>query len=86
MSSSNGSAVVSGYLMLLIGPAQHKRMWGLATAGFSLTQAASGGLMAWLYAQLGVYQPLFIIGCTALTLGCVLVVAIRWAQQGVKPA
>lgn len=79
------SAVVSGYLMLLIGPAQHKRMWGLATAGFSLTQAVSGGLMAWLYAQLGVYQPLFIIGCTALMLGCALVLAIRWAQQGLKP-
>jgi MFS family permease len=71
------SAVVSGYLMQLIGPEQHKRMWGLATAGFSLTQAISGGLMAWLYAQLGSYRSLFVLGCASLLLGCVLVVAMR---------
>ncbi|ARU06682.1 MFS transporter [Comamonas serinivorans] len=74
------SAVVSGYLMQLIGPAQHKRMWGLSTAGFSLTQAASGALMAWLYTQLGAYRPLFAIGCAALWLGCAMVVAMRWCR------
>ena len=71
------SAVVSGYLMQLVGPEQHKRMWGLATAGFSLTQAVSGGLMAWLYAQLGSYKPLFVLGCGSLLLGCVLIIAMR---------
>ena len=71
------SAVVSGYLMQLIGPEQHKRMWGLATAGFSLTQAVSGGLMAWLYAQLGSYRPLFVLGFASLLLGCALVIAMR---------
>lgn len=76
------SAVVSGYLMQLIGPLQHKRMWGLATAGFSLTQAISGGLMAWLYTQLGAYRPLFVIGCASLLLGGLLVLAMRWCVPG----
>ena len=81
------SAVVSGYLMQLVGPDQHKRMWGLATAGFSLTQAVSGGLMAWLYAQLGSYRPLFVLGCASLMLGCALILAMRGllARQAVRP-
>jgi MFS family permease len=79
------SAVVSGYLMQLIGPLQHKRMWGLATAGFSLTQAVSGGLMAWLYTQLGAYRPLFAIGCASLLLGGLMVVAMRWCVPARPP-
>ena len=79
------SAVVSGYLMQLIGPLQHKRMWGLATAGFSLTQAASGGLMAWLYTQLGAYRPLFAIGCASLLLGGLMVLAMRWCVPDHRP-
>ena len=79
------SAVVSGYLMQLIGPLQHKRMWGLATAGFSLTQAASGGLMAWLYTQLGAYRPLFAIGCASLLLGGLMVLAMRWCIPDRRP-
>ena len=81
------SAVVSGYLMQLVGPDQHKRMWGLATAGFSLTQAVSGGLMAWLYAQLGSYRPLFVLGCASLMLGCALILAMRGllARQAARP-
>ena len=46
-------------------------------AGFSLTQAVSGGLMAWLYAQLGSYKPLFVLGCGSLLLGCALIIAMR---------
>lgn len=71
------AAITSGYLMQLIGPAQHKRMWGYATAGFALMQAVSGYFMAWSYAGLGSYQRLFAIGCASLVLGTVLIAASR---------
>ena len=73
------AAITSGYLMQLVGPQQHKKMWGYATAGFALSQAISGYAMAWMYAHTGVYQPLFGIGCALLALGCLLVFASRWA-------
>lgn len=71
------SAITSGYLMQLIGPAQHKKMWGYATAAFALLQATAGYVMAWLYARNGSYHQLFILGCTALLTGCVLVALTR---------
>lgn len=71
------AAITSGYLLQLIGPAQHKRMWGLATAAFALTQAASGYTMAWLYSQQGQYRPLFGLGFAALLLGTALMAASR---------
>lgn len=67
------AAITSGYLMQLIGPAQHKRMWGYATAVFALLQAASGYLMAYSYANTGSYRSLFVWGCCALALGTLLV-------------
>ncbi len=75
------AAITSGYLMQLIGPAQHKRMWGYATAAFALLQAASGYYMAWRYASLGTYHPLFAIGSSALLLGTLMVVASRKAKH-----
>lgn len=75
------AAITSGYLMQLIGPAQHKRMWGYATAAFALLQAASGYYMAWRYASLGTYHPLFAIGSSALLLGTLMVVASRKAKR-----
>jgi hypothetical protein len=71
------AAITSGYLMQLIGPAQHKRMWGYATAAFALMQAVSGYFMAWTYAGLGSYQRLFVIGSTSLLLGTLMVAASR---------
>lgn len=67
------AAITSGYLMQLIGPAQHKRMWGYATAGFALLQATAGYLMASIYASTGSYRSLFIWGCSALALGTLFV-------------
>ncbi|MDO4592043.1 MAG: YbfB/YjiJ family MFS transporter [Comamonadaceae bacterium] len=63
------AAITSGYLMQLIGPARHKRMWGYATAVFALLQATAGYVMAYIYASTGSYTSLFAMGCTALALG-----------------
>ena len=67
------AAITSGYLMQLIGPARHKRMWGYATAVFALSQATAGYLMAYVYASTGSYRSLFALGALALGLGAVLV-------------
>ncbi|MEG0676145.1 MAG: YbfB/YjiJ family MFS transporter, partial [Comamonas sp.] len=64
----------------LIGPAQHKKMWGYATAAFALLQATSGYLMAFIYASTGSYRQLFVLGCAALVLGSLLVASSRSAQ------
>lgn len=71
------AAITSGYLMQLIGPAQHKRMWGYATAAFALLQATAGYLMAYVYASTGSYRSLFVMGSAALLLGAVLVAFSR---------
>lgn len=71
------AAITSGYLMQLIGPAAHKKMWGYATAAFALLQATSGYLMAFIYANTGSYRALFVLGCTALALGAMLVASSR---------
>lgn len=75
------AAITSGYLMQLIGPVQHKKMWGYATAAFALMQAASGYFMAWMYASTGVYQPLFAVGAAVLLAGTLMVAASRWARS-----
>lgn len=71
------SAMTSGYLMQLVGPAQHKKMWGYATAAFALLQATAGYVMAWIYARQGSYQLLFMLGCAALLAGACLVACTR---------
>ena len=74
------AAITSGYLMQLIGPAAHKKMWGYATAAFALLQASSGYLMAFIYASTGSYRSLFVLGCAALMLGALLVASSRLAR------
>ena len=71
------SAVTSGYLMQLVGPARHKLMWGYATAAFALMQAIAGYFMAWLYARWGSYQPLFLMGAVSLVCASSLIAASR---------
>ena len=75
------SAVTSGYLMQLVGATRHKRMWGYATAAFALMQALAGYWMAWIYAQLGAYQPLFVMGAMALICGTALIASSRFGSQ-----
>lgn len=79
------AAITSGYLMQLIGPQRHKRMWGYATAAFALLQATAGYVMAARYAHTGLYHPLFAWGCAALALGAVLVFFSRPAPIKTTP-
>lgn len=74
------AAITSGYLMQLIGPARHKRMWGYATAAFALFQATAGYLMAFIYASTGSYRSLFAIGCAVLAMGALLVAFSKQKQ------
>ncbi|WP_027014474.1 YbfB/YjiJ family MFS transporter [Comamonas composti] len=71
------AAITSGYLMQLIGPLQHKRMWGYATAAFALLQAVSGYFMAWSYAGSGSYRQLFVYGTASLLAGSLMVLFSR---------
>ncbi|MCT9811371.1 MFS transporter [Acidovorax sp. Be4] len=71
------AALTSGRLLQLVGPMQHKRMWGYATAAFACTQALSGTAMAWLYSHTGVYQPLFAVAAAMMALG----VLCAWASR-----
>ncbi len=66
-------ALTSGRLAELGGPAQHKRLWGYATAVFAVMQAVSGYAMSGLYALLGTYQPLFALGGGLLAVGMLCV-------------
>ena len=72
------AALASGRLLQLVGPLLHKRVWGYATAVFASAQALSGTLMAWLYSQWGMYQPLFAMAAAVMTLGAVC----AWASRG----
>lgn len=67
-------AMTSGRLAELGGPAEHKRLWGYATAAFAVLQAASGYAMSGLYEMLGSYQPLFAVGSALLGLGLILII------------
>ncbi len=65
-------ALTSGRLAELVGPAEHKRIWGQATAVFAAAQALSGYAMSTLYMAAGSYQPLFIAGAVLLACGFLL--------------
>lgn len=75
------AAIISGYLMQLVGAQRHKAMWGYATAAFALLQAIAGYAMASLYVHTGSYRSLFMWGCVALVLGTVLM----WCSR-IRPA
>lgn len=65
-------ALTSGRLAELVGPAEHKRVWGRATAVFAAAQALSGYAMSMLYTVADSYQPLFIAGTILLASGFLL--------------
>lgn len=66
-------ALTSGRLAELVDPAEHKRLWGRATAVFAAAQAAAGYGMSALYDAWGSYTPLFAIGGFMLAGGLLLV-------------
>jgi predicted MFS family arabinose efflux permease len=65
-------ALTSGRLAELAGPAQHKRLWGQATATFAAAQAFSGYGMSALYDAWHTYTPLYAIGSAVLASGLLL--------------
>ena len=70
-------ALVSAYALETVGPALHRRAWGLATLSFSLTQAGGGFLMATAAPHLDSYHPLFVASALALLGAIACVLAIR---------
>lgn len=65
-------ALTSGRLAEMVGPVEHKRLWGQATAAFALAQAIAGYGMSGLYTVIGHYLPLFGIGAAVLAVAVVL--------------
>jgi predicted MFS family arabinose efflux permease len=58
--------LTSGRIAELIGSANHKRFWGMATVVFAISQALSGYIMSALYETWKSYYFLFYIASTAL--------------------
>ncbi len=65
-------ALTSGRIAELVGPTEHKRFWGYATAVFALAQAISGYTMSAFYDFLESYYFLFAIGSGFLIAGFIL--------------
>jgi len=74
-------ALTSGRIAELVGPAEHKRYWGFATAMFAIAQALSGYAMSALYEAWGSYYFLFYIGSAALAFGVALTVFSRFLSK-----
>lgn len=65
-------SLTSGRIAELVGPAQHKKYWGWATAIFALAQAISGYVMSGLYGYFESYYWLFFIASGVMSVGLVL--------------
>ncbi len=74
-------ALTSGRLAELVGPSEHKRLWGQATAAFAAAQAIAGYGMSWLYDLWGTYTPLFAIGGFMLAGGFALILLSHGVQM-----
>ena len=57
--------------------AEQSRIWGLATLGFSIAQAAGGYGFSYAFARSGSYPPLFVAG-GLLEIGGLLLVSLAW--------
>jgi len=60
--------------------AQQSRVWGLATLGFSVAQAAGGYGFSFAFARSGAYPPLFVAG-GLLELGGLFLASLAWAAD-----
>ncbi len=65
-------SLTSGRIAELVGPLQHKKYWGWATAIFALAQAVSGYAMSGLYGYFESYHWLFFIASGLMSIGLVL--------------
>ena len=62
-------SLTSGRIAELVGPIQHKKYWGWATAIFALAQAVSGYAMSGFYGYYESYYWLFFMGSGLLFIG-----------------
>lgn len=65
-------SLTSGRIAELVGPIQHKKYWGWATAIFALAQAISGYAMSALYGYFESYHWLFFIASALMAIGLIL--------------
>lgn len=65
-------SLTSGRIAELVGPVQHKKYWGWATAIFALAQAISGYAMSGFYGYFESYYWLFFIGSGLMFIGLAL--------------
>lgn len=77
--------MVSAYTLERVGPLHHRRVWGLATSGFAVAQAAGGALMALAATRLDSYQPLFCASAVALV-GSVTCIALIGERAAPTPS
>lgn len=65
-------SLTSGRIAELVGPVEHKKYWGWATAIFALAQALSGYVMSALYGYFESYYWLFFIASGLMAMGFLL--------------
>ena len=65
-------SLTSGRIAELVGPVEHKKYWGWATAIFALAQAFSGYAMSGLYGYFESYYWLFFIASGLMAVGFML--------------
>jgi MFS family permease len=70
-------ALISAYALDRVGPAHHRKAWGMATLSFAAAQAGGGLLMAMLAVSLSSYRPLFAVSAVALLGALACIAAIR---------
>ncbi|MCK8516217.1 MFS transporter [Methylonatrum kenyense] len=75
-------SLTSGYVTSLVDTAVHRRAWGWATAAFAVSQAIAAQGMALVYAVVGSYVPLFLLGGVSLLCGALLVLSTRVVAGG----
>lgn len=73
--------LTSGRIAELIGSAEHKRFWGMATLVFAISQALSGYAMSAMYESWQSYYPLFYIASLALISGSILILCSGQIQK-----
>lgn len=74
-------ALTSGRIAELIGSANHKRFWGMATVVFAVSQVLSGYIMSALYETWKSYYSLFYIASTALVASTFLILVSNKVQK-----
>jgi len=63
------AALSAARIAELVPPQAQARSWGLAVLAFSSCQAVGGYGLSYLFAEIGRYQPLFLVGASAQAVG-----------------